>query len=80
MTSHPLFTVCLCSVSKPTSLTGMWSTTSMRSILETSASSQSECVLLSYTNLRCEMLTIFLRGLTERRQYITAGLLTSHIC
>lgn len=35
---------CLSSASKRTSLTGTWSTTSMRSIPETSASSQSECV------------------------------------
>lgn len=50
MTPHLLFTFCPCSVSKPTSPTGMWSVTSMRSILETSASSQSECVCCSYTN------------------------------
>lgn len=35
---------CLSSASKRTSLTGTWSTTSMKSIPETSASSQSECV------------------------------------
>ena len=39
------FTFCLCSASKPTSPTGTWSTTSTRSILETSVSCQSECSL-----------------------------------
>lgn len=41
-TPHHLFISCACSVSRPTSLTGTWSTTSMRSILETSASFRSE--------------------------------------
>lgn len=38
-----LSTPVLCSASRPTSLTGMWSPTSMRSIPATSASSPSEC-------------------------------------
>lgn len=45
MTPHTLSTVCFCSASKPTNLTGMWSITSTRNILETSASSQSKCII-----------------------------------
>lgn len=43
-----LFNLVLCSASRPTSRTGTWSLTSMRSIPETSASSPSECCLQDF--------------------------------
>lgn len=39
--------ICLLSASRPTSPTGMWSTTSMRTILETSDSFHSKCEVIS---------------------------------